>query len=227
MSGAGIRPRLVAIWALVAALIVVIVVVERQDRAKEGMEQVGLAGRERMLLSEPLAHIGALEVVAAGAMHRFERDPAGVWFYHGIHAKTNGVHGHQTDPALAETIARAVAAFSGARLERDFRLDPKENTFGVTSPGLVVLVYRPGELQPMAQFAAGDLAPDGVSRYVLPIGGDRVYTVAGYQFENLVQLVEKAKAAAAAAASTAPTSAPSTAEPAAAAPAAAVPTKTP
>lgn len=218
MSGGRIRPRLVAVWALVIALVAVIVVVERHDRAQESLEMVGLAGRERMLVSEPLDHIGAIEVVAAGEMHRFERDASGIWFSHGAHAKVDGAHGHKTDPVLAESIARAVAAFSAARLERDFRLDTKENTFGVTTPGMVVLVYRPGEAQPMAQFATGDLAPDGVSQYVLPIGGDRVYTVAAYQFENLSKLVAMAKVAAAAPAS-AP--APAGAETTPAAPAAA------
>jgi len=204
VSNGRIRPRLVAVWGLVIALIAVIVVVERNEREKEGLEMVGLAGRERMLVTAPLDQIGALEIVAAGEMHRFERDPAGVWFYHGVHAKVDGAHGHQTDPVLAETIGRAVAAFSAARLERDFRLDPKENAFGVTTPGMVILVYRPGEAQPMAQYATGDIAPDATSQYVLPIGGDRVYTVAAYQFENLAKLVATAKAAASASATDAP-----------------------
>lgn len=224
MSNGRIRPRLVAVWALVIALLAVIVVVERNEREQEGLEVVGLAGRERMLVTAPLDHIGALEIVAAGEMHRFERDPAGVWFYHGVHAKVDGTHGHQTDPVLAEAIGRAVAAFSAARLERDFRLDTKENTFGVTTPGMVVLVYRPGEAQPMAQFATGDLAPDGVSQYVLPIGGDRVYTVAAYQFENLSKLVAMAKAAAAASTPAAPTDAAANA-PAATAPSDTLPKK--
>lgn len=203
MSNGRIRPRLVAVWGIVIALAAVIVVVERNDQAQEGMEMAGLAGRERMLVTAPLDQIGALEIVAAGEMHRFERDPAGVWFHHGAHAKVDGAHGHRTDPVLAETIGRAVAAFSAARLERDFRLDPKENTFGLSTPGMVILVYRSGEAQAMAQYAIGDIAPDTTSQYVLPIGGDRIFTVAAYQFENLANLVTKAKAAEVAAASTA------------------------
>jgi len=204
VSASRIRPRLVAVWVLVAALIAVIVVIEMKDRAHEDLELSGVAGRERMLLDEPADRIGALEVVTAGAMHRFERDPAGVWFYHGIHAKAESEHGHQPTPELAEATARAVKAFGGARREREFRLTPGDNAFGVTSPGMVVLVYRPGELQPMAQFAVGDLAPDGVSRYVLAVGSDRVHTVADYQFENLAQLVDAAKAVVAAAAAKSP-----------------------
>jgi hypothetical protein len=56
----------------------------------------------------------------------------------------------------------------------------------------------------MAQYATGDIAPDATSQYVLPIGGDRVYTVAAYQFENLAKLVATAKAAASASATDAP-----------------------
>ncbi len=208
MSAGRIRPRLVAVWVLVAALIGVIVVVELKERASEELEMVGLGGRERMLLSESADHVGALEVVAAGAMHRFERDPAGTWYYHEAHAKVDGVHGHRNDPALAETIANAVRAFGSARREREFRLDPAENTFGVTTPSMVILAYRPNETQPMAQFAVGDLAPDGVSRYVLLVGSDHVVSLAGYQIENLSKLVETAKASAAAAAAAAVQQAP-------------------
>lgn len=203
MSTGRIRPRLVAVWLLVAALIGVIVVVEMKERASEERELTGLGGRERMLLSESSEHIGALEIVASGAMHRFERDPAGVWYYHEAHAKVAGPHGHRSDPVLAETIARGVKAFGSAHREREFRLDPTQNSLGVTTPSMVILVYRPNETQPMAQFAVGDLAPDEISRYVLIVGSDRVVTVAGYQIENLSKLVETAKASAAAAAAAA------------------------
>jgi hypothetical protein len=43
----------------------------------------------------------------------------------------------------------------------------------------------------MAQFAVGDVAPDGLSRYVLPVGGKYVVTIANYQIENLLGLIEK------------------------------------
>ena len=118
-------------------------------------------------------------------------------------------------------------AFGSARREREFRLDPAQNTFGVTTPGMVVLAYRPNETQPMAQFAVGDLAPDGVSRYVLLVGSDHVVSLADYQVENLSKLVETAKASAAAAAAAAAQQAPAAA-PAGAQPApAAVPAKAP
>ncbi len=227
MSTGRIRPRLVAVWLLVAALIGVIVVVEMKERASDELEMTGLGGRERMLLSESADHVGALEVVAAGAMHRFERDPAGTWYYHEAHAKVDGVHGHRNDPVLAETITRAVKAFGSARREREFRLDPAQNTFGVTTPGMVVLAYRPNETQPRAQFAVGDLAPDGVSRSVLLVGSEHVVSLADYQVETRAKVVETAKASAAAAAAAAAQQAPAAA-PAGAQPApAAVPAKAP
>jgi hypothetical protein len=39
------------------------------------------------------------------------------------------------------------------------------------------------------QYAVGDVAPDGLSRYVLPVGSAKVFTIANYQITNLLDLV--------------------------------------
>jgi len=51
-------------------------------------------------------------------------------------------------------------------------------------------LYRTGDVQPLVQYAVGDLAPDGVSRYVLSIGATKVNTLPDYQIQNLVGLVK-------------------------------------
>jgi hypothetical protein len=53
-----------------------------------------------------------------------------------------------------------------------------------------VLVYRPGQSQPLAQYAIGHVAPDTVSRYVVVVGRPVVVTIAGYQVDNLLALVQ-------------------------------------
>ena len=110
----------------------------------------------------PLSELGAIEIADAGRVHRFERDAAGAWFYHGAHDAAEGAHTHEPDPARAERIARALAALGRARAERDFPLGKDGAAYGVASPELVILVYRPGQSQPLVQYAVGHVAPDTV-----------------------------------------------------------------
>jgi hypothetical protein len=44
--------------------------------------------------------------------------------------------------------------------------------------------------QPLAQYAVGDVAPDGLSRYVLQVGSASVVTIADYQITNLLDLIQ-------------------------------------
>lgn len=188
------RRRLVAIWALLAVLVTAIVVVEHTDlvRARPGRSAVD----PTLLLPVPVEELGALEVAEAGTLHRFERDGSGAWFYHGAHGADAGPHGHAVDPALAGRIEQAVRAFARTRIER--RVGGREGTtgdaYGVLTPRLLILAYRPRQSQPLAQYAVGDLAPDTVSRYVDVVGGFGVVTIPGYQVDNLLALVESVRA---------------------------------
>jgi len=79
-------------------------------------------------------------------------------------------------------------------MERQLKLDVQANAYGLTSPQMIIIVYAKDNPLPMAQFAVGDVAPDGLSRYVLPVGGNFVVTIANYQIENLLGLIDKLKA---------------------------------
>jgi hypothetical protein len=59
----------------------------------------------------------------------------------------------------------------------------------------VILVYRPGQSQPLVQYAVGHLAPDTVSRYVTVVGHPVVVTIPAYQIDNLRDLVRALGAA--------------------------------
>jgi hypothetical protein len=179
---AGRRAPLV--WLVLALLVGVVAALEYADvGARSGR---GHTVDQTALLAVPVEQLAAVEIVIAGTGHRFERDAGGAWFYHGVHAGSEGAHAHVPDPAVAERIERAVAAFGRARVER--RL-PRDKAFGVTTPEMLILVYRPAQSQPLAQFAVGDVAPDTVSRYVDVVGGAGVVTIPNYQIENLVALV--------------------------------------
>jgi len=182
------RRGVVVVWSLLAVLITLIVIVEYRDRrhaASPSAETVD----PRLLLPVPVDRVGAIEIADAGRLHRFERDASGTWFYHGVHSGAESRHTHAADPALAERIGRTMAAFGRTRLEREFPLGRDGADYGVNAPEVVVVVYRPGQSQPLAQYAIGHVAPDTVSRYVLVVGRPMVATIPGYQVDNLLTLV--------------------------------------
>jgi hypothetical protein len=179
------RRRVVTVWLVLAVLAGVVAAVEYTEVVARSPR--GNAADPSLLLPVPVGELGAIEVVKAGRLHRFERDAAGAWLYHGVHTGSEGSHAHATDRDVDERIERAVAAFGRTRVER--RL-PRDQAFGIATPEMVVLVYRPNESQPVAQFAVGDVAPDTVSRYVDVVGGAGVVTIPSYQIENLAALVD-------------------------------------
>lgn len=181
------RRRLVGVWVLFAVLALAIVMVERQQRTATSAEEAGRD--ERWLLPVEVSALGAVEVVHKGTLHRFERDAAGPWFYHGIHTGSEQQHAHNAEPALAAQIEKAFTGFSRTRMEREFPLNVEADEFQVTRPDIFIMVYRPGAVQPLARYAVGIVAPDGVSRYVLPVGSTRVVTIPNYQIDNLLNLI--------------------------------------
>ncbi|HEU5283039.1 MAG TPA: hypothetical protein VFU53_04450, partial [Burkholderiales bacterium] len=46
------------------------------------------------------------------------------------------------------------------------------------------------EALPLVQYAVGDLAPDQFSRYVQAVGSPTVITIANYQIDNLLGLIQ-------------------------------------
>jgi hypothetical protein len=133
--------------------------------------------------------LGAIEVLVAGRLHRFERTDGG-WLYHGSHSGAeSGGHQHAVDPAQSQRIGAAFDALGRARIEREFARAVGGPDYGVTTPQVVILLYRPREPRPLAQYAVGDVAPDTASRYVERVGSGRVVTIPTYQVDNLVKLV--------------------------------------
>jgi len=179
----------VAVWLVLAVLVGAILVIEYTDRrAKSGAVEADA----RMLLPVPVDQLGAIDVADAGRLHRFERDAQGGWFYHGVHTGAESRHTHVADPALAARIEGAFAAFGRTRIERQFALDGDGAAYGVATPEILVLVYRPNQAQPLAQYAVGHVAPDTASRYVMRVGSRVVTTIPNYQIENLLALTRAA-----------------------------------
>jgi hypothetical protein len=181
------RRGLTIVWLVLAALVTTIVVLEYRERRPVATED-----DPRGLLAAPLDQLGAIEIADRGRLHRFERTASGAWFYHGTHVAGAADHTHAADPEMAERIARAFAALARARVEREFPLERDGSTYGVTMPDVLILVYRRGESQPLAQYAVGHVAPDATSRYVLRVGRPVVVTIPGYQIDNLLAMVQAA-----------------------------------
>ncbi len=186
-----VRSRLIAVWVLVLVLVGTILLIERRDLFGTSDPHEHQSG-ERMLLPVPLDQIGAIEIAQGGTLYRFERDPAGSWFYHahGVDPGTQGPHGHQADPTQAQLIEKRFAGFGRTRMERDLAFEAGADPYGVTRPEMLILVYRSGDPKPLGQYAVGDVAPDRLSRYVLALGSPSVVTIANYQIDNLHGLID-------------------------------------
>ena len=183
------RHKLIAVWLILAALVAVIVAIQRADRKTEAIESVATRD-ERLLVPVGIEELGAIEIARAGTLHRFERDAGGAWFYHGVHRGGEQQHGHAADPATAAIIEKALAGFGRARMERQFPLSVQNDEFGVTRPEIFIMVYRPKETQPLSRYAVGIVAPDKLSRYVLPVGGTQVVTIPEFHIDNLLSLIQ-------------------------------------
>jgi hypothetical protein len=177
-----ISRRLLAVWLALFALLAVIALVEYDDAPQTAPD-------ESLLLPLPASELGAVELAHAGALHRFERDAGGAWFYHGRHAAAEPAHAHQADAAAAQRLADAFAALGRTRIERRLPYERNSSQYGLAVPQTVLLLYRKGESQPLAQYEIGDVAPDTFSRYVHRTGSAEIVTIPNYQIENLLGLI--------------------------------------
>ncbi len=181
--------RLWVVWIVLLVLVAAIVFLKgREDTAEEGGDG-HVASQSRMLLPAAVDELGALEIAYEGSLHRFERDATGNWFYHGAHAGSAPGHEHQIDAGLSERIGKAFSGLDKARMERDAPYDKDRDLFGVVVPKILLLVYRPKESQPLAQYAFGDIAPDTHSRYVHLVGTNKVVTLPEYHLQNLLSVI--------------------------------------
>lgn len=179
--------RLIIIWGLLLALGVLIYLGERQRSA-----QLGLSGQRVVpwLLPAPMQDLGAVEIMVKGSMHRFERDAEGRWFYHGVHEADKAAHDHSTDPNLAAVIDKALINFGRVQREQKIPLKAGDDEYGVSRPDIFILVYRPKSDEPLARYAVGTIATDGVSRYVLPVGAAEIVTIPDFHIKNLLALID-------------------------------------
>ena len=186
------RKKLLLIWLVLAGLAVAIFFAEikRSERISAPVIR-----ESKRLLPAPIEDIRAVEIMSNGAMHRFERDLDGLWIYHGIHDDTQPEHEHVTDPKIAAIIDEAMVIFDRVQREQNIPLQAGEDEFGVTRPDIFIVVYRSKTEEPLARYAVGTTATDGVSRYVLPVGAAEIVTIPDFHIKNLLTLIDAVKIA--------------------------------
>ncbi len=184
------RRRALVVWGILALLVALIAGVKYREQRESETDRAEAEASARELVPVSMSKIGIVELFQQGTLHRFERDAAGVWFYHGHAAETSGQpHAHQADPALAPAIEQIFLGFGRTRMERQFPRGALEKDYGTAAPELFIMIYEPKALKPLARYAVGGVAPDRLSRYVLPDGSPMVVTIPNYQVENLQALV--------------------------------------
>lgn len=206
MSAVKRRSRVLIVWSLLLLALAGIGVYEYLANSRLTARLDGHADTQtgpRSLLPLPLEKIGAIEIAHAQQIHRFERNEQNsTWFYHNHdhtgqqahqHSPTQPMPTHQADAASAESIGKALAVLGRARIERQFQLDANVSDYGVVKPDMLIMVYKRGEVSPLARYAVGDVAPDGVSRYLLLVGSFNVITIPDYHIDNLLSLVDTVK----------------------------------
>jgi hypothetical protein len=142
------------------------------------------------LITAPYADWAAIDTLSRGERMHFERDAAGLWWRHDAVAREAADHVHPTDPAAAERIGQVLATFSRARVERSLSSDPARlAAYGLANPALIVLIQgRDDRL--LQTIELGDIAPDGLSRYVQLPQTRQVHTIPNYHAIGLLSLLD-------------------------------------
>lgn len=143
------------------------------------------------LLPVPLADITALDVLKAGRLIRYERSAEGIWFRHpDADIGNRAAHSHTAPIEAGNKITETLDMFSRARIERTLGpVADQRDAYGLAFPDMVLAAYRAESAQPAVRLEFGDLAPDGLSRYVLIVDHGQVVSIANYHLTNLAALV--------------------------------------
>lgn len=123
----------------------------------------------KLLLPVSMAQLSAVEVVTRGAVYRFERDPAGLWFHHiGQHVHLPGGLVHHANPTMAPLIAAELAALDRIPITRIVARHPDTAELagaGLDHPVTILLLYSRDTAGPVARIELGNPVADGLDCY--------------------------------------------------------------
>lgn len=186
-----LMPRHVAAeWQLVADM-------ARRHAAVGAAAGEQLPASTALLLPVSLAQIWAVEIVAAGNLQRFERDPAGNWFHHvGEHVHLGSADAHIADPQQARVIAGELAAFERTPIEGTVAAAGDSNVLartGLEHPSLIALFYARDNSRAVTRIELGETAGDGFHRYARASDGGAIVTIPSYAATHLTALLRLVK----------------------------------
>lgn len=189
MSARRLRPGLIAIWLLLAGLVVVIV-------AQQGDQAPDLTETAMPLLSVGAEALGSIEVLHQARRAAVSRDGEGQWFVHAAnHSHAGGAvqadETHQATPEAAAGLGSRVAATAALMVRATERLARAEDV-GVANPKTILAFYgrTAGEIDygsPLAMLYVGDHAP-ALGAYFATIDDDP--TIALVDDEALAALID-------------------------------------
>jgi hypothetical protein len=183
------RWRPMALWAALLVGAITLIAVQLRAPPDRQRDDEHAADAPVMLINPPLADWSSVDLLQQGQRVRFERDAEGHWFRHAALAGEAADHAHRSDPAQAERIGGVLATLSRARIERTLGADAnKAGSYGLSNPALIALVQgRDGRVLLTLEF--GDVAADGLSRYVHVPQTRQVHTVPNYHAAGLLSLL--------------------------------------
>jgi hypothetical protein len=147
-----------------------------------------------LLLPVSIAQIWAVEIVRGGVLHRFERDPEGLWFHHtGQHVHLPGGFVHKADPKLAPLIAAQFDTLDRLAIAAAVPRHPAAADLaadGLAHPPTILLFYGRDAAGPVARVELGNTAADGRLRYARLQQGDSLVTLPAEVEKPVAALLE-------------------------------------
>jgi hypothetical protein len=151
-----------------------------------------------LLLPVSIAEVWAVEIISSGALYRFERDSAGLWFHHtGQHVHTPDGFVHHADHALAALIEAELGALDRSPIVRIVAQHPDAAALtgsGLEHPAVILLLYSRDSAGPVARIEVASTAMEGSDRYVRLQQNDILATVSADVPRNIAKLVQLAGA---------------------------------
>jgi hypothetical protein len=143
---------------------------------------------QRPLLSLPLDDLAAVEILARSKSDRFQRDAAGAWLLHRHAPGDDPTTLHQADPAQSARIAQALARFGRSPIAHSIARGERGDSYGLIDPQTIIVLFTRDEARPPLSFTVGDLASDGLRRYLLMPDGSEVVTIPDVAIGELMDL---------------------------------------
>jgi ABC-type sugar transport system ATPase subunit len=161
---------------------------EWQTVAKGGT--VDGARPTRSLVPLALDAVAAVEIFARSKSYRLERDPTGAWLLHRHAPGDDPNMVHRADPAQSERIAQALATFGRTPIERSIARDEPSDAYGLVGPETIIVLFTKDEARPPLSFTIGDLASNGLDRYLLLPDGREIVAIWDAPLSRLIDVAE-------------------------------------